>query len=116
MASLEQPNMHLKWGNHYDVLVTKFFSLLEQDKFVDVTLMADGGKIIKAHRLILSASSQYLEVNKILTFLQIITLLITLYLIQNLLLNQQPGTLPFVIKLRNIKFEDLQLLVEVSKI
>lgn len=66
MAIFDHTNMHLKCKNHYDIFVSKFHSLLEEDKFVDVTLVSAEGKIVKAHRLILSASSPYLEVKSIL--------------------------------------------------
>jgi len=38
-------------------------SYSSRKKFVDVMLVAAEGRTLKAHRLILSASSQYLEVN-----------------------------------------------------
>lgn len=65
MADSEEPYLTLKWemGAHLGILVSKFHSLFQQGKFLDVTLSADG-QFLKAHRVpvILCASSQYLEV------------------------------------------------------
>jgi Cys2His2 zinc finger developmental/cell cycle regulator len=53
----------LKWNNHRKTLFTVFDNLLEEESLVDVALMADG-KIIKAHRVILSACSPYFKVRR----------------------------------------------------
>jgi len=55
------PFLRLKCENHSNGLVSKFFPLLQRKSFVDVSLAADGG-ILKAHRLVLSSSSEYFEV------------------------------------------------------
>jgi len=55
------PLFRLKCENHSNSLVSKFFPLLQRESFIDVSLAADGG-ILKAHRLVLSSSSEYFEV------------------------------------------------------
>lgn len=63
MARLDGPDiLHFKWANQRNVYASKFHHLFEQEKWVDVTLLSADGKFLKAHRLILSASSQYFEV------------------------------------------------------
>jgi len=66
MANLEEPYLTLKWetGAHLGILLAKFHSLFQQGKFLDVTLSADG-QFLKAHSLILCASSQFFEVGLI---------------------------------------------------
>ena len=59
MARLEGPDiLHFKWANQRNVYAAKFHYLFEQERWVDVTLLSADGKSLKAHRLILSASSQ----------------------------------------------------------
>lgn len=52
----------LKWDNHITFLASMFCDLLERGNFLDVTLEAVGGHLVKAHRLILCAASPYFEV------------------------------------------------------
>ena len=62
MARFGEPDyLHFKWESQQNVYASKFHYLFEQEKFVDVTLSADG-QFLKAHRIILCASSQYFEV------------------------------------------------------
>jgi len=58
-----EPKLHFQWDTHLNDRFPKFNFLFQQKKFVDVMLVAAEGRTLKAHRLILSASSQYLEVN-----------------------------------------------------
>ncbi len=53
---------HLTWSNHVLTLETVFTSLLETEKLTDVTLLCDNGAI-RAHKLILSACSNYFLVS-----------------------------------------------------
>ena len=62
MAQVGDPDFHLKSENHVSALVQKFHILLEKEKLVDVTLSTTEGQYLKAHRLVLLASSQYFEV------------------------------------------------------
>lgn len=52
----------LKWNNHQTTLVSVFDKLLECESLVDCTLAADG-RYMKAHKVVLSACSSYLEVS-----------------------------------------------------
>lgn len=49
---------YLKWNNYQDNLATGFADLLQQEAMVDVTLAVEG-KIVQAHKIILSICSQY---------------------------------------------------------
>ena len=62
MTESEGSNYHFKWDNHPKEVFSKFHFLYQQKRFVDVVLIAAQGRTLKAHRLILSASSQYFEV------------------------------------------------------
>ena len=48
----------LKWNNFGRNVTSSFKNLLANEEFVDISLSAQG-KTIKAHRVVLSASSQY---------------------------------------------------------
>ena len=48
----------LRWNNYQSNVVGVLRSLLEEGQFVDVTLACDG-RSIKAHKLMLSACSNY---------------------------------------------------------
>jgi rubrerythrin len=50
----------LKWNNHQSTLVSVFDILLESETHVDCTL-ASNGQYLKAHKVVLSACSPYLE-------------------------------------------------------
>lgn len=51
----------LRWNNHQSTLISVFDSLLENGTLVDCTLAAEG-QYLKAHKVVLSACSPYLEV------------------------------------------------------
>ncbi len=48
----------LKWNNFGLNVTTSFKALLENEEFVDISLSAQG-RTLKAHKVVLSASSQY---------------------------------------------------------
>ncbi|XP_033252913.1 longitudinals lacking protein, isoforms N/O/W/X/Y-like isoform X13 [Drosophila miranda] len=48
----------LRWNNHQSTLISVFDTLLENETLVDCTLAAEG-KILKAHKVVLSACSPY---------------------------------------------------------
>lgn len=52
--------LRVKWNNFNKVLMFNFEKHRLQEKFTDVTLLAEG-KFIKAHRLVLSSTSKYFE-------------------------------------------------------
>lgn len=56
-------NQHfcLRWNNHQSTLISVFDTLLESGTLVDCTLAAEG-QYLKAHKVVLSACSPYLEV------------------------------------------------------
>jgi len=51
----------LKWNNHSRNLANVFGSLRDEELFVDVSLATSDKQIIRAHRVLLSAGSAYLE-------------------------------------------------------
>ena len=55
------PNEHfcLKWNNFQRNIVAALGNLKLDEDFVDVTISCEGGKLIKAHKVILSACSDY---------------------------------------------------------
>ena len=54
-------NYHMTWGS-YSVNATNLLTnLLSETNFADVTLVCDGGKLIKAHKAILGGSSHFLS-------------------------------------------------------
>ena len=70
---LKMKSDHLKWSSHSANMETVFTSLYETEGLSDVTLVCAGGERIKAHRIILSACSNYfltmfLEVSENLVF------------------------------------------------
>lgn len=56
-------NQHfcLRWNNHQSTVISVFDHLLESGTLVDCTLAAEG-QFLKAHKVVLSACSPYLEV------------------------------------------------------
>ena len=55
-------NFSLERDDHLGILATKLHSMFEQGRFVDFKLAASDGRILKVHRFILCAFSQYFEV------------------------------------------------------
>ncbi len=53
----------LRWNNHPSNLVTVFSGLFSSETLVDVTLAAEG-KHIQAHKMLLSACSDYFQVSE----------------------------------------------------
>lgn len=64
VISMAGDNQHfcLRWNNHQSTLISVFDTLLESGTLVDCTLAAEG-QYLKAHKVVLSACSPYLEVN-----------------------------------------------------
>jgi len=56
----EDSFLRLRWNSHLESLQHLFENLLEQQKFVDVTLACEGGSL-RAHRVMLSACSAYFK-------------------------------------------------------
>lgn len=52
----------LRWNNHPANLVSVFSGLFSSETLVDVTLAAEG-KYIQAHKMLLSACSDYFQVS-----------------------------------------------------
>jgi hypothetical protein len=52
----------LRWNNHPANLVSTFSGLYSSETLVDVTLAAEG-KHIQAHKMLLSACSEYFQVS-----------------------------------------------------
>lgn len=119
MAQFGDPDVHFKWNNHQGDLVRKFHLLLEEERLVDVTLTV-GGQSLKAHRLILAASSQYFEVPILKAVVDIFSFhfaLIRKYFLQDLFSLPQSDDTSALAEINlsgHIQFEDLQVLVDVS--
>ena len=56
--------MQVEWEHHSSELVESLTEFLTQGALQDVTLCSSEGKRIKAHRVILAASSAYFKVRK----------------------------------------------------
>ncbi|XP_039284541.1 longitudinals lacking protein, isoforms A/B/D/L-like isoform X1 [Nilaparvata lugens] len=78
----------LRWNNHQSTLISVFDSLLENSVLVDCTLAADGQQL-KAHKVVLSACSPYLET----------------------ILSQHHDKHPIII-LKDVKFAELRAMLE----
>jgi len=85
----DQRQYCLKWNNHPKNIATVFDRLRLEELFVDVTLATSDRQIIRAHRVLLSAGSGYLE--KVLAM--------------------NPSDHPTVV-LSNIRYKELKLLVD----
>jgi len=85
----DQRQYCLKWNNHPRNISTVFDRLRVEELFVDVTLATSDRQIIRAHRVLLSAGSGYLE--KVLAM--------------------NPSDHPTVV-LSNIRYKELKLLVD----
>jgi len=79
----------LKWNNYQISLTSAFKHILEEEDFVDVTLSAEG-QSLKAHKVVLSACSQYFK-----------------NLLKGISLWQHP-----VLVLKDVRFIDLQSILE----
>ena len=80
---------HMSWGSYSKNATTLLSNLLNETDFTDVTLVCDGGKYMKAHKVILSGCSYFFS-----NFMKTIS-------------HQHP-----VIYLAGIAFEDLQAILE----
>jgi len=87
MMSEETYNM--SWGSYAQNATTLLANLINETDFTDVTLVCEGGKYIKAHKVILSGSSYFFN-----NFIRTIT-------------HQNP-----VVYLSGIAYEDLQAILE----
>ena len=59
MATMQQ--YCLKWKYHHNNLLQMFSQLLLNENFTDVMLACEGGRTLKAHKVVLSACSSYFE-------------------------------------------------------
>ena len=88
----------LKWSNYQANMMTVIEKILRSESFSDVTLVCGdpGGRdmestqFIKAHKIILGASSPFLET----------------------VLSEHPGNCPIVIMPTEVKLEDLQYVLQ----
>ena len=55
--------MLVQWSDHPRDLVSRLSSLLTNHKMLDITLAAEG-RFLKAHKVVLAASSKYFEVRE----------------------------------------------------
>ena len=108
---VENPNIILKRDNHPTDLALKCHQLLQQEKYVDVTLAVEEGSL-KAHRLVLSWSSDYFAVKSARTLPYLLSK-VSYFLLQEVL-SQQPADSHVIVILDNVSFSNLQLLVEVN--
>ena len=61
MAEIVDSVISFKWETHLSFLASKYQQLLNRGKHLHITLVVEG-EAIKVHRLVLCASSQYIEV------------------------------------------------------
>ena len=120
--------MQVEWEHHSSELVQSLASFLTEGVLHDVTLCSSEGKRIRAHRVILSASSEYFKVYNILSNCQYISIIvfelhinnISDYnfmhnpLLQEILVstdNEDPGKIP-IIFLKDISYTELDCLIQ----
>ena len=61
MAEIVDSVFSFKWETRLSFLTSKYQQLLDRGKHLDISLIVEG-EAIKVHRLVLCASSQYIEV------------------------------------------------------
>jgi hypothetical protein len=68
----DSKSFHLKWSSHGDNMETVFATLFDSEGLTDVSIVCEGRdgeeqqrEVVRAHRLLLSASSNYFMVRKI---------------------------------------------------
>lgn len=61
MASINNNEYALSWKDYASNFSISLTDLLQQQRLVDVTLVADDGHLFDAHRLVLSALSPYFQ-------------------------------------------------------
>lgn len=92
VIKIQNPDLDLvwpcRWNNHSVNLVTRFTGLYQSETLTDVTLAAEG-KHLQAHKMLLSACSDYFQS----------------------LFSVNPCQHPIVI-LKDVNFEDLQVVVQ----
>ena len=54
-------NSHLKWNDHFGILLSKLHNMFEQKSLVDITLATDEGLSIQVHRIILCVTTNILR-------------------------------------------------------
>lgn len=57
-GTLDAEQVFLKWNNFENNLASGFADLLQQEAMVDVTLAVEG-KLVQAHKIVLSICSSY---------------------------------------------------------
>lgn len=87
-SSVQEQQFCLRWNNYHSNLSTVFDQLFQAESFVDVTLIGEG-RPIKAHKMVLAASSPYFQT----------------------IFQETPCKHPVVI-IKDVKWEDLKALVE----
>ena len=60
--------LHLRWTSHETTLLGSVYDLWNVDAMTDVSLSADG-RIIRAHKVVLSSCSSYFNGKRVLKFL-----------------------------------------------
>ena len=60
-SSVEESSNCLFWNSHASDVADTLVSLQQSESMVDVTLKA-GGEVLKVHKMVLSASSPFLQV------------------------------------------------------
>lgn len=59
-SALQSQRFCLRWNNHQSNLLSVFDQLLHDESFVDVTLAVEG-RLLRAHKMVLSACSPYFQ-------------------------------------------------------
>lgn len=87
-APVQEQQFCLRWNNYHSNLSTVFDQLFQSESFVDVSLVTEG-RTIKAHKMVLAASSPYFQT----------------------ILSETPCEHPIII-VKDVKWEELQALVD----
>jgi hypothetical protein len=57
----EEQRYSLRWNDFTANILAAFRALKDHEEFVDVTIACEGGKALKAHKLVLSACSPFFK-------------------------------------------------------
>lgn len=64
-TNMDERRFELRWRHHQSTVVTSVASLYRDAALVDVTLACEDQRTYQAHKLVLSACSQYFQVSRL---------------------------------------------------
>ncbi len=103
--------MQLEWHEHATNLTSSISALFGRSALLDVTLAAQDGKRLKAHRLVLAAASEHFKVPNYTLVIFFGTCLYMTYL-QTLLCDEDVNDASPIIYFRDVGFAELECLVQ----